>query len=259
MLLLALAGCGDGGGSDLGAVDLSVVDLQVLAGDSDADGLTDAEEAQLASDYLPFLSVSATDACSTSGLVVRVTPTTPAPLVALRYVWLFDRACDGVALAGDGGVFVVIADPRKPAPDGIVSMRAIARPDSTCQRLSTCGRCTGESPCSELGGAPAVWAGRDRHSIYVDRSVSCTQTPPCMVACEDAEGGTRPPIVEIGEPGAPRVHDLTDAGFIQPMLGWTSAGLMHYDPWGDAPFGALPPLRQLLTDKTADAPTCSIP
>jgi hypothetical protein len=109
-----------------------------------------------------------------------------------------------------------------------------------------------------LNGTPAVWAGQNRHAIYVNRPVSCTQTLPCQVSCEDA-APAMPPIVDVGEPDAPTVHDLTDAGFIRPELGWMSPELQHYDPWGNAPFGALPPLSTLLTGAKIDAPACDNP
>ena len=261
LLALALvAGCHGNGASDLGAPDAAVADLEVLAGDSDRDGITDADETSLAVVYLPFLSPAPDDDCPTSGLIVRVTPSDLAPLVELRYLWLFDRSCDATTVRdGDGGAFVAVVDPRLPAPDGIISLRGISRPGDFCQRLSSCGRCPGQLSCAALNGTPAVWAGRDRHAIYVDRPISCTQMQPCLVICEDAPTAAMPPIVDVGEPSAPTVHDLTDAGFIRPELGWMSPELAHYDPWGSAPFGSLPPLSTLLTSAELDAPTCANP
>jgi hypothetical protein len=253
---LLLLGCGDDTAVDLGAPDLSAADLNVLAGDSDHDGLTDDEELALAANYLPFLSGAPDDMCPVSGLVVRVTPIAPAPLVALRYAWLFDRRCDGVPVEGDGGAFVVFVDPRVPAPAGQISLRGNATPGSACQRFSTCGQCSGQPICATLGGEPAVWAARDRHAIYVDRPLSCTQVSPCEETCEDAPATAHPPIVDVGEPTAPTVRDLTDAGFVRPENGWTSPSLLHHDPWGGAPFGALPPIAELLTGASADAPVC---
>jgi len=255
--LLLLLGCHDRPQYDMGLVDLAVGDRTFSATDRDGDGILDAEEARLASAYLPFLSAAPDDHCSTSGLVVRVSPIQPAPLVALRYAWVFDRSCDVGDVVGDGGTFVVIVDPRVPAPGGLISMRAIARRNTTCQKVSTCGQCAGQLTCHTLGaGVPAVWAARDRHAIFVDRPSFCTQTPPCQLVCTDAASSAVPPIVNIGEPDAGLVHDLTDEGFIRTELGWRNAALMHYDPWGDAPFGALGALKYLLTDSAIDPPTC---
>ena len=256
-LLLLLAGCHTTPAYDLGVADLAIGDHNFTATDRDGDGLLDADEDRYASAYLPYLSVAPDDACPTSGLVVRVSPIAPAPLVALRYVWLFDRSCTLVDAVGDGGSFVVVIDPRQPPPAGLVSMRAIARRDTGCQRISTCGQCAGQLTCATLGAAlPGVWAGRDRHALFVDRPSFCTQTPPCQVLCADAPSPTLPPIVNLGEPEAALVRDLTDGGFIRTELGWQSSALLHYDPWGDAPFGALPSVKSMLTDSAIDPPVC---
>ena len=60
--------------SDLAlASDIAVLpDLTII--DRDKDGLDDAIELQWAAQYLPFISISPTDGCSTMGLLVRVRP-----------------------------------------------------------------------------------------------------------------------------------------------------------------------------------------
>ncbi len=244
---------------DLGLPDLSVFDRQPTATDRDADGLEDAEEDRLAKAYLPFLSLDPSDQCPTSGLVVRVTPGERAGQVRLRYAWIFDRSCAQVKSEGGGGSFALVVDPARAAPDGLISVRAIARRDTSCQRASTCGRCAGESSCATLGDAslPAVWASTDSHALYADRPRTCTQVNNCAATCVDASQASAPPVLNVGEPDAPLIHDLTDEGFIRPELGWQSASLMHYDPWGGKPFGSISPIVRLLADEIDDPPTCA--
>ncbi len=245
---------------DLLPPDLSVVIRQPTATDRDADGLEDAEEARLAQAYLPYLSLDPNDACPTSGLVVRVTPGERAGQVRLRYAWIFDRSCGPVPAEGGGGSYSVVVDPAVAAPAGVISIRAIARRDTSCQRISTCGACAGQSRCEALGpqGMPAVWASSGTHALYADRPLSCTQINNCAARCVDAAQPTVPTMVNVGEPGLPLVRDLTDEGFIRTDLGWVSPSLMHYDPWGGLAFGSTVPLDKLLAGSIDDPPSCAL-
>ena len=259
-LALVLAGCGGAAAvPDLGARDLAVGERTITADDRDGDGLADAEEARLAAAYLPFLSLAADDPCPTSGIVYRATPLALAPLVALRYAWLFDEECGARTRAGAGGGFTVVVDPRRAAPDGDVALRALAWGGSACQRISTCGRCLGQSPCATLGGVPAVWAARGAHAVYVDRPSSCTQIGACAADCVDATAPAMPAMVNVGEPEVGLVRDLTTDGFIRPELGWKSPELLHYDPFGQAPFGASPAIATMLDGPSGDPPVCVTP
>ena len=255
-LVCTLGACGSPStGFDLGARD-AATDRTLTATDRDGDGLEDTEELRIARDYLPFLSIGGDDLCPTSGLVVRVTPAEVAGLVRVRYGWIFDQDCD-VGTRGVVGGIGVLVDPSRPAPAGIVSLRSVSRPDSFCQVLSTCGQCPGQIACEALDGRPTVWAGVNRHAVYAIRSLTCIQTNACMARCENAGTSAAPPLVNVGEPEAPLVRDLTDDGFISTANGWKSTVLFHYDPYGGEPFGDGPPLRSVLDDaQRSDPPGC---
>lgn len=256
LLLVLLAACRKSGGGSGPLLDGSIGDAAhapITADDPDGDGLSNADEATLAQAYLPFLSIAPDDACPTNGLVVRVTPAEVPGLVRLRYVWLFDRDCD-VGRQGVDGPISLLVDPSKPSPTGIVGVRTVAWPDTFCQRISTCGTCLGQLTCDELGGLPAVWAARDRHAVYATRSVTCMQTGACLAQCADATERAMPPIVNVGEPDVPLVHDLSTNGFITSANGWQSMRLYDYDPWSGAPFGDAPPVSALLDG--FDPPSC---
>jgi hypothetical protein len=191
--------------------------------------------------------------------VVRVTPAEHPGQVRLRYGWLFDRACLDTTQEGDGGSFSIVVDSTRAGSAGIVALRAVGRQDTTCQRLSTCGRCAGQPSCAELGGRAAVWAARGRHTSYANQPVSCTQVGNCHAECVDAPQGSVPPIVNVGEPEAQLVHDLTDEGFIRPELGWQSPSLLHHDPWGGQPFGTSSAIAARLSASLIDPSTCDLP
>ena len=252
----ALAACGTQPTSfDLGPRD-AAVDRALTATDRDGDGLDDTEELAIARDYLPFLSIGGDEMCPTSGLVVRVTPAEIVGLVRVRYGWIFDRDCN-VGTRGVVGGFGVLVDPSRAAPDGIVSLRSVSRPDSFCQALSTCGQCPGQMACETRLGRPTLWASVNRHAIYANRSLSCLQSGACVALCENAATSAAPPLVNVGEPDAPLVRDLTDDGFISAANGWQSTELFHYDPFGGQPFGDGPSLRTVLDDpQRSDPPGC---
>jgi len=259
LLALALSACRKTGGGNGVLLDGSSGDAAhapITAGDLDGDRLTNTDEATLAQAYLPFLSLAPDDACPTNGLVVRVTPAEIAGLVRIRYVWLFDEDCD-VGQQGVDGSIALLVDPTKPSPGGIVGLRTVARPGSFCQQISTCGTCSGQLACEDLGGVPAVWAARDRHAIYATKTITCIQTGACMAECADATQPAMPPLVNVGEPDVPLVHDLTTGGFITSANGWKSMTLYDYDPWGGASFGDAAPVSSLLDGQ--DPPNCPSP
>lgn len=252
---LVLAGCGTATGpTDLASSDLLAIDLHLTEADRDGDGLDDADELALATRFLPYLSIAPLDGCKTSGLVFRVTPA-DGGRVRIRYAWLFDRSCDAVVSEGGGGAISMLVDP---ADETIVSLRAIARPGTSCQAVSTCGVCLGQTPCATLGtpARPAVWLSQDRHGLFVNRTLRCTQTGACAATCADAPTPGAPPMINAGEPFAPLTRDLTRDGFVRSDNGWQSPSLMHHDPWGGLPFGNGPSVSSLLVGQNTDTPAC---
>ncbi len=263
--VLALAGCGQATPGVL-TVDLrgpvDPYDLGVGAPvDDDGDGLDDRAELLLARDYLPYISTAPTDKCSLGGLLVRVRPhPKDATLIHVIYDYLYDADCGLAGHAGDDEVFAATIDPTRPAPDGIIALRAISHQGTPCQRVSECGRCGGLTACETrpLGGVawPAIWPSRDKHGSYVNRSVTCTLATTCLDECLDAAGPMIPPIVNAGEPGHPLVHDLTDNGFITAANGWTNQPLFHFDPWKAGKFGGAGDVSLDLVDTAFDTVAC---
>ena len=262
LAVLLLAACNAGALPPFDAgppADLVSSDQAVNPLDRDQDGIDDATEAQIAMSYLPFLSLSGNDLCTTSGLAVRVTPSAMPPLVMVRYAWLFDAECDNVPNEGSGGSISLLVNPGVVGAAGIIGVRAIAREGTGCQNISTCGQCLGQLTCATLGGLPAVWAGLDSHALYVNSTESCIPVTVCAAECDDAAMSAAPPMVNVGEPSVPLIHDLTDQGFITAANGRQSMSLMHYDPWGGLPFGAIAPVSDLLDGVAIDPPICTPP
>jgi hypothetical protein len=249
---------GDGGASgDLASADLAAAPLA----DEDGDGLPDAEELRLARDYLPFLSVSPQDKCSTGGLLVRVRKhPMDATLIHILYDYLYDQDCGLGSHAGDNEAFGVTVDPAKPAPEGIVAVRAISHQGTPCQRVSECGRCAGLAACATLPRSgvpwPALWPSRDKHGAYVNRAQKCTLVTTCADTCEDNPTPASPPIVNAGEPMRPLVNDLTDEGFITAANGWKNTQLFHFDPWSTSNFGGAGKVSGDLVDDAFLTPAC---
>src|SRR5688572_11292043 len=72
----------------------AVIDAPIEIVDNDGDGLDDAYETKLASDYLPFISLDPNDACKRSGLVVRVRKhPDDATKILIFYDHLFETDC----------------------------------------------------------------------------------------------------------------------------------------------------------------------
>lgn len=279
-LVVVFAGCGgaatpvgSGGQPDLpdlaieSSADLAMmVDASSVSTDDDQDGLDDAQELTWARDYLPYISHSPTEDCKTGGLLVRVRkhPMDPT-LIHIFYDYLYDQDC-GTAIGGIGGHpgddegFAITVDPTQPAPVGMVAMKAISHQGTPCERDSTCGRCSGLTPCETLpiGGTawPAVWPSKDKHGSYVSRGASCGAFATCFDQCEDATSPTVPMIVNAGEPDHPLIHDLTVAGLITQANGWQNMELFHFDPWGNHDFGSAGNVTGDLTDPAFLTPAC---
>ncbi len=224
---------GPGPGSDA-ATPIPVVD-------DDHDGLDDAHELAWAKEYMPFVSLSPSESCGTSGFAVRVSPHPDNPKqLHIHYDFLYDDDC-GTAIggigahSGDAESFALTVDPEQAAPAGILVIKAVSHRGTLCERVSICGQCPGQTACATLekGGAPwpAVWASKSKHGSYVNRGDSCSGFATCGDVCEDSAMPVDRPIVNVGEPDHPLVHDLTDQGFVTQANGWKHAELFHYDPW----------------------------
>jgi hypothetical protein len=221
--------------------------------DGDGDGLDDLAEKAWARDYLPFVSHSPTDGCAVGGLVARVSPHGKnGKLLQIVYSYLYDQDCGFGGHPGDNEAFGLTVDPSKPAPAGIVAMKAISHQGTACERISECGRCAGLAACETLprGGVawPALWPSRGKHGGYVNRSKSCTLFGTCADACEDNATPTVPELVNVGEPGKPLVTNLSAQGFISAQNGWKNVQLYDYDPWSGAKFGNAGKVAEDLVD-----------
>jgi hypothetical protein len=240
----------------------------VTGNDRDQDGLVDAQEDAWARQYLPYLSFSPDEDCGVHGIIVRVSPH-PAGmgLIHILYDVLYDQDCGPLNTGlgghvGDDERFAITVDPTMPPPEGLVAIKAISHRGSQCEMASVCGRCPGLTPCQTLPVAgvptPAVWVARDKHGNYVNRSMTClfADANICGDICEDSAAPDMPPIVNVGEPCAPLVNNLTTMGFITTENGWTNMVLFNYDPWGGQSFGGGSVIADDLTDSAFDTPAC---
>lgn len=238
----------DAGPGDAGATDL------------DLDGLDDAEELRLASEYLPYFSVSDTDACPRSGIIFRMRPhPDDAGRIAVTMVVLYENDCGAGGHVGDDEVFGMTIDPATPAPAGILAIRTIAHQNTACEAITGCGTCAGFSPCTtgtRRGVAyPAIFASRDKHGWYATEAEcdnACFFTNQCELSSAPAE----PMLLNAGEPGAPLTNDLTASGLITAAGGWTETSLMNFDPWASMNFGGAGDTTSDLTDAAFLTPSC---
>ena len=232
--------------------------------DLDLDGLDDAAENAWATAYLPYISIHPSDGCPTHGIVVRVAPHPTEPKrVALWYDILYDQDCGASGHVGDDEMFGVVIDPSKPAPAGILAERAISHQGTACEHTSTCGRCTGLTACTtakRLGlDYPTLFPSKDKHGNYVD-TASCSASFICdFGGCTLSTAADAPPIVNVGEPLHPFVHDLTTEGFITTTNGWKNAALMHFDPWKPGNFGGAGDVSKDLVDPAFVVDTTACP
>ncbi|MBI5488324.1 MAG: hypothetical protein HY905_13405 [Deltaproteobacteria bacterium] len=247
---------GDSGvDADAGADGEAVTDL-------DLDGVDDALEQRVAEEYLPFLSVDPDDGCARSIIVFRVRPH-PEDATLLHVVMdrLFEEDCGLSGHVGDDEVFAMTVDPAVPAPAGILVVRAISHQDTLCEHVSECGRCgSGVEPCTAASrggvpGFPVVFYSLGKHGSYMSEGScdgACFLTNYCTLAPESSE----PPMINVGEPGAPLVRDLTAAGMITAEAGWSEADLFGYDPWGPDDFGGAGSVAADLVDDAFLTPAC---
>jgi len=209
--------------------------------DLDLDGIDDGVEAALALEYLPFISIHPDDECSRHGVIYRLSPHPDEP--SYNMIWydvLYELDCGLNGHVGDNETFSVVIDPEVPAPAGILAVRAISHEGTLCEQTTTCGSLTGCGACdtAEKRGVvfPVVFSSKNKHGGYVDEG-TCDLRVVCDFGGCAIGTFTEPPLVNVGEPDAPLVSDLTAEGFINAANGWTESSLMDYDPWGGADFG----------------------
>ncbi|MBL8949204.1 MAG: hypothetical protein JNK82_00405 [Myxococcaceae bacterium] len=233
----------------------ALVDAGTLV-DLDRDGLDDALEARLAVEYLPSLSLHPNDECPLGGMIYRARPHPMNPaLVFIVYSWLFERDCGIGSHVGDNEAFGVTINPARPPPLGLTAVKAISHQNTLCQKVTACGACAGLDPCEAGdGGRPRLYSSRNKHAGYVQKK-SCVLLAICT---DDCAAGERfgVPLVNVGEPGAHLVEDLTDAGFITADAGWTRAEVFHFNPWGPDDFGGAGAPAGDLVDPAFDTPAC---
>ena len=257
---LLLVACGGGGrdapdgGDDTPTGDGPTTnpDAPPVTEDRDADGLDDAYEMILAVTYRPFLSVHSDDGCALSGIAVRVWPhPADATKIAIIYDHLFETDCGLGGHVGDNEVFGMAVDPAIPPPQGILGIRTASHQATICERITDCGPCT-DNACDTamVGGVsmPVVYSSKDKHGTYARLSQCGLGT--CFDTCELAPTAHDPPMINVGEPGATLVTNLTQGGLITSANGWTEAELMDFDPWGTVDFGGAGNVAEDFVDPT---------
>lgn len=237
----------DGGGSAADATP------EASSSDVDGDGIADADEDAWARDYFPFLSIHPDDGCKTHGVIARVSPhPKESGRVMIWFDVLYDEDCGASGHHGDNEMLGVVIDPKRPAPAGILAVRAISHQGTPCEKSTTCGSCDGMKACATAtkGGKPypVLFPSKDKHGGYVDKN-TCSQSFVCdFGGCALAASAPQTSIVNVGEPTAPRVRDLTDQGFIKAENGWKSPALLHFDPWKKGDFGSAGDVSEDLVD-----------
>jgi hypothetical protein len=225
----------------------------------DGDGLDDAYELAIATDYLPFISLDPADGCKRSGLVVRVRKH-PADATKLLVIYdqLFEKDCGLSGHVGDNEVFGVAIDPSKPAPAGILALKTASHQNTICQRITECSTCgAGDSrpACDVAQSRPVLYASKDKHGQYATKG-QCPLFGTCFDTCTLAPTPHRPPIANVGEPRKPLIANLTTEAFINAANGWTEASLMNIDPWAAGKFGGAGNIAEDLVDPVFVAAPC---
>jgi hypothetical protein len=230
--------------------------------DSDGDGISDAREAKIASDYLPFFSVHPGDKCKTHGMLYRIAPHPTEPKrVMMWVVALFQKDCGANGHPGDDETFGVVIDPDRPAPAGILAVRAISHQNTPCQHITTCGSCPGMTACSTAARAgvqvPVVYASKDKHGAYSVLG-TCSDLICDFGGCKLETVPDTAPQLNAGEPTKPLVQNLTTDGFITAANGWTEPSLMNFNPWKPGDFGNAGDVSNDLVDSAfvIDTTTC---
>jgi hypothetical protein len=228
--------------------------------DLDGDGLDDARELQLASEYMPYISLAPDDGCALGGMLVRVSPhPADATKIMIVYDHLYEHDCGLNGHIGDDEVFGIAIDPTKPAPAGILAVRAVSHQGTLCERDSQCATCAGDSrgACDLSAGWPVVYSSKAKHGTYATMS-SCSALTTCFDSCTLAPASAVMLIVNAGEKMHPLIHDLTTEGFITEANGWTEPSLMHFDPWNATEnFGGAGNIASDLVDPAFVAAPCN--
>lgn len=249
-----------------GPVDAAPLDAAALdAGtstlaDLDRDGLADTDEDRWAREYLPFLAVADNDGCPRQAIAYRVRPhPSRADRLLIVMVNLFETDCGAAGHVGDNEVFSLTVDPSQRGPTGILALRAIAHQATACEEVTDCGRCAGLAACDlrQRRGQlyPTVHFSTGKHGAYLSEAAcdrSCFFTNFCTPPASPVE----PPMINVGEPAAPLVRDLTAAGVITATAGWSEPSLFGFDPWGGLEFGGAGNVTDDLTDEAFHTPAC---
>jgi hypothetical protein len=230
--------------------------------DADHDGLEDAYETRLAREYMPYISLDPDERCARDGLVARVRKhPADATKILIVYSHLFEHDCGFGSHVGDNEAFGIVIDPTRPAPEGILAIKTVSHQNTRCKRITECSTCPGDGrPACDLasdGGAewPVLYASNGKHGQYATLG-QCPLLGTCFDVCTLSKTRTRPPVVNIGEPGAPLVDDLTTQGFVNAANGWTEPSLLHVDPWNAPHFGTAGNMAGDLTDDTFTPGLC---
>ena len=224
--------------------------------DDDGDGLDDAVETQLATAYMPYVSLDPGDGCPLDGMVVRVRPHPADPTaILIVYDHLFANDCGLDGHAGDDEVFGVAIDPAMPAPMGILAIRAVSHQNTPCERDTQCSTCGDSRPACDRATdmTPIVYASKDKHGSYATLA-QCPLIGTCLDQCTLNPARRTPPVVNAGEPDHHLVGDLTTQGFV--TADWPGE-LQHFDPWDPVHnFGGAGNIAKDLVDPAFEAAPC---
>jgi hypothetical protein len=268
VLIAAIAACSQpghhGGGSDADThgSDGSNADATSFR-DDDGDGLDDATELAIANQYMPYVSIDPNDGCALGGMLVRVRPHPADPTkILIVYDHLYQEDCGFNGHVGDDESFGVAIDPTRPAPAGILAIRAVSHEGTLCERDTECATCSGDArPACDLapiGGAmwPVAYASKAKHGNYATLA-GCSALATCFDSCTLAAAPATLPVVNAGEPAHHLVSDLTTQGFITAANGWTEPTLMHFDPWDPTQtFGGAANIAADLQDAAYEVAPC---
>ena len=237
--------CGAPGDGLCEAIGATCSDGLCLGRDDDRNGLDDDLERDVAQANLPLIALAPDEHCGAPrAIVYRVRRHPDAPRrLAIAYVVLYDRDCGSLnGHLGDNEAFAITVDLNaRPGAAATVGVMAQAHRGTLCESTSTCSSAPGSSACgTSLPPSPAqpggtrvvIYSSRDKHSNYLDVNT-------CLGNCVDACTLGPPltaPLLDVGQPDFPLVHDLTDANLILGADGW-ELPLLHFDPWSTGLFG----------------------
>jgi hypothetical protein len=220
--------------------------------DADGDGIDDDFEREVAQLNLPAVFLAADESCGgPHGVLYRVRrhPQNPSRL-AITYVVLYSSDCGPLnGHAGDAETFAVTVDlDAEPGAPATVGVETWAHAHTSCGSTSSCDAAPGTSSCADpsepkASGAVVIYASTKKHANYLSRQ-TCSDN--CLDQCSPGQR-LLGPLLNVGEPDHPLVHDLTTDGFVQTADGWDER-LLHIDPWGTAEFGGGGRLDEPLTN-----------